>query len=118
MRAKEFITETENLRRSAEAAIPDAHLYPALDNSSPYSSYRYGIALAVSPDNHMDQNGPTQSKMVTLAYTDGDAEIINKANKIMGVKSKALSSKKSHESSTVDNNNSPVATPKRNKYGV
>ena len=117
MRAKEFITETEKLRRSAEAAMPDAHLYPALDNSSPYASYRYGIALAGSPDYPMDKNGPTQSKMVTLAYSDGDADIINKANKTMGVKSKALSSKKSQESSTVKTS-SIVAKPKRNKYGV
>ncbi len=118
MRAKEFITEADRLRRSAEAAIPDAHLYPALDNSSPYASYRYGVALAVSPNETMDRNGPTQSKMVTLAYTEGDAEIITKANKIMGVKGKALTSKKSQESSTVDKNGSPVAKIKRNKYGV
>jgi hypothetical protein len=56
--------------------------------------------------------------MVTLAYTDGDAEIINKANKIMGVKSKALTSKKSQESSTVDTKSGPVANVKRNRYGV
>jgi hypothetical protein len=118
MRAKEFIIEADKLRRSAEAAIPDAHFYPALDNSSPYASYRYGVALAGSPDYPMDKNGPTQSKMVTLAYTDGDAEIINRTNKLMGVKGKALTSKKSHESSTVDANNSPVAKPKRNRYGV
>lgn len=117
MRAKEFINETK-LRRSAEAAIPDAHFYPALDNSSPYASYRFGIALAGSPDQTMDRNGPTQSKMVTLAYTEGDAEIINKANKIMGVKGKSFTSKKSQESSTVDANSSPVAKIKKNKYGV
>jgi hypothetical protein len=118
MRAKEFIIEADKLRRSAEAAIPDAHFYPALDNSSPYASYRYGIALAGSPDHPMDKNGPTQSKMITLAYTDADAAIINKANKTMGVKGKALTGKHSQESSTVDTNNSPVARPKRNKYGV
>lgn len=117
MRIKEFIIEADKLRRSAEAAIPDAHFYPALDNSSPYASYRYGIALAGSPDHLMDKNGPTQSKMVTAAYTEGDAEIINKANKSMGVKGKALTSKKSQESSTVDTG-SPVAQIKRNKYGV
>jgi hypothetical protein len=118
MRAKEFIVESDKLRRSAEAAIPDAHFYPSLDNSSPYHSYRYGVALAGSPDYPMDKDGPTQSKMVTLAYTDADAEIINAANKTMGVKGKALTSKHSQESSTVDANNSPVATIKRNKYGV
>lgn len=118
MRAKEFILESSKLRRSAESAIPDAHLYPTLDNSSPYNSYRYGIALAGSPNDPMDRKGPMQSKLVTVAYTDGDAEIINKANKIMGVKNKVLTSKTSHESSTVDRNNSPVAKPKRNRYGV
>jgi len=117
VRIKEFIVEADKLRRSAEAAIPDAHFYPALDNSSPYASYRYGIALAGSPEYSMDKNGPTQSKMVTSAYTDGDAEIINKANKSMGVKGKALTSKKSQESSTVDTS-TPVAQIKRNKYGV
>jgi hypothetical protein len=117
MRAHEFILEEKKLRRSAEAALPDAHFYPALDNSSPYASYRFGIALAGSPDDTMDKDGPTQSKLVTLAYTDGDAEIINAANKTMGVKSKSLSSKHSQESSTVYNT-SPVAKRKRNRYGV
>jgi len=118
MRAKEFIKENTSIRRSAEAAIPDAQFYPSLDNSSPYASYRYGIALAGSPDYPMDKEGPTQSKMVTLAYTDADAEIINKANKTMGVKGKVISGKKSQESSTVDTKSGPVANIKRNKYGV
>jgi hypothetical protein len=118
VKIKDIIVEASRLRRSAEAAIPDAQFYPALDNSSPYDSYRFGIALAGSPDETMDRHGPTQSKMVTLAYTDGDAEIINKANEIMGVKSKALTSKKSQESSTVDTKSGPVANIKRNRYGV
>lgn len=118
MKIREIVVEAARLRRSAEAAIPDAEFYPSLDNSSPYTSYRYGIALAGSPDQTMDRQGPTQSKMVTLAYTEGDAEIINKANKIMGVKSKALTSKKSRESSTVDSQCGPVAKIKRNRYGV
>jgi hypothetical protein len=67
MRAHEFILEEKKLRRSAEAALPDAHFYPALDNSSPYASYRFGIALAGSPDDTMDKDGPTQSKLVTLS---------------------------------------------------
>ena len=55
--------------------------------------------------------------MVTVAYSEGDADIINKTNKHMGVKGRAISDKSSHESSTVDTA-SPVAKPKRNKYGV
>lgn len=120
MRLREIIQETTKpLRRSAKAAIPDMQMFPQLDNSSIYDMYRYGIALAGSPDSEtiMDHNGPAKSKMVTIAYSEGDADIINKTNKTMGVKGKAISDKRSHESHTVDTQ-SPVAKPKRNKYGV
>lgn len=119
MRAKEFIKEsTKPLRRSAQAAIPDMQMFPQLDNSSIYDMYRYGVALAGSPDSAtMDQDGPAKSKMITVAYSEGDAEIINKTNKHMGVKGKAVTDRRSHESSTVDTV-SPVAKPKRNRYGV
>ena len=119
MRIKEFIKESSKpLRRSAKAAIPGMQITPQLDNGNAYSMYRYGVALAGSPDpSNMHLSGPTSSKFVTIAYTEGDAEIINKANKHMGVKSQAVTDKKSHESNTVDSR-SPVAKPKRNKYGV
>ena len=119
MRLKEIIQETSTpLRRSAKAAIPDMQMFPQLDNGNIYSMYRYGVALAGSPeDSDMPNDGPSKSKMVTVAYTEGDAEIINKTNKHMGVKGRAISDKDSHESHTVDTV-SPVAKPKRNRYGV
>jgi hypothetical protein len=119
MKIRDIIGEsTAPLRRSAKAAIPDMQMFPQLDNSSIYGMYRYGIALAGSPDTAtMDHDGPAKSKMITVAYSDGDAEIINKTNKRMGVKGKAISDRHSHESSTVDTA-SPVAKPKRNRYGV
>ena len=119
MRASEFINESSTpLRRSAKAAIPDMQMFPQLDNSNIYSMYRYGIALAGSPDEaNMSKEGPVKSKMVTIAYSQGDADIINKANKHMKVSGRAVTDKKSHESYTVDTQ-SPVAKPKRNKYGV
>jgi hypothetical protein len=119
MKIRDIIREsTAPLRRSAKAAIPDMQMFPQLDNSSIYNMYRYGIALAGSPDPAtMDQDGPAKSKMVTIAYSEGDADIINKTNIRMGVKGRAISDKRSHESSTVDTA-SPVAKPKRNKYGV
>jgi hypothetical protein len=119
MKIRDIIREsTAPLRRSAKAAIPDMQMFPQLDNGNIYSMYRYGIALAGSPDEAtMDHDGPSKSKMVTIAYSEGDAEIINKTNKHMGVKGKAISDKTSHESHTVDTQ-SPVAKPKRNKYGV
>jgi hypothetical protein len=119
MKIRDIIREgTAPLRRSAKAAIPDMQMFPQLDNSSIYDMYRYGIALAGSPDPAtMDKDGPAKSKMVTIAYSEGDAEIINKNNSSMGVKGKAISDKLSHESHTVDTA-SPVAKPKRNRYGV
>ena len=119
MRAKEFINEeSKQMRRSAKAAIPNMQMFPQLDNGNVYSSYRYGVALAGSPeDSNVDQESITNSKMLTIAYTEGDAEIINKTNKKMGVKGRAVTDKTSHESSTVETQ-SPVAKPKRNKYGV
>jgi hypothetical protein len=119
MRASEFINESSKpIRRSAKAAIPDMQMFPQLDNGNVYSMYRYGIALAGSPeDTNMSEVGPSSSKMVTIAYSQGDADIINKANKHMKVNGRAITDKKSHESHTVDTQ-SPVAQLKRNKHGV
>ena len=119
MRAIEFINEgSKPIRRSAKAAIPNMQMFPQLDNGNVYSSYRYGVALAGSPEeSNVDQESVTNSKMVTIAYSDGDAEIINKANKKMGINARAVTDKTSHESATVETS-SPVAKPKRNKYGV
>lgn len=118
MRAKEFIDEsTKPLRKSVKSSLPSGRIHPSLDNSNPYHSYRYGIALATSPDDDMYTDGPYGSKLMTVGYTEADREIIKRADKIMGVKSSALSSNDSSEIDTI-NTTSPVAKPKKNKYGV
>lgn len=98
MRAREFITEKrEHFDASAERAIPNAQAYPALDNSNPYHSYRFGVALAGMPDHPMDLDGPTQQKLVTIGYSDADNEIINATQKHLGFKSVLVSTKRSEE---------------------
>ncbi len=118
MRAKEFISETTKpLRKSVKSSLPSGKIHPALDNSSPYHSYRYGMALAGSPEDSMYTDGPFGSKLMTVGYSDADREIIEKADKIMGVKSNPISSKNSKEIDSI-NTTSVVSTSKRNKYGV
>ena len=118
MRAKEFIQETTKpIRKSVKGALPSGRIHYTLDNSNPYHSYRYGIALASSPDDDMFTDGPYGSKLLTVGYTEADREIIEKADKILGVKSTPISADNSIEVDTT-NTVSPVAKPKKNKYGV
>lgn len=119
MRAREFISETTKpLRKSAKASISGLRKNTQLDNNNnPYLAYRMGVAMAGSPDETMDQYSTLGSNFVTTDYTDGDAKIRKGAEKVMGVKSQEVSGKGSAEMDLV-NNQSIVAQPKRNKYGV
>ena len=111
MRAKEFLAELagkEKLSPDAIAAVPDAEMWPELDNSNPYHSYRFGLALAGSPDkNSMAKDGPSASKLVTVAYTEADREIIDRAGGEMRLRSQQLTTPGSTETSDV-NKTSPV----------
>ena len=123
MRAKEFIPEgreREPLRKSVKQAISNLTSYHDLDNNNnPYLAYRFGVALAGSPNHDMDKRGAIGSDFVMADYTDADTEIRKGAEKIMGVRSSATSGKGSRElSDKIINKTSVVATTKRNRYGV
>jgi hypothetical protein len=120
MRASEFISESNRkpLRKSLKNASVNLTTYDALDNNNdPYLAYRFGIALAPSPESNMDSRGPIGSSFSMIDYTDADAKIRKGAEKIIGVKSSSQTGSKSKE---LDNTNviSPIAKPKKNKYGV
>lgn len=121
MKIREILSESpvsEPLRKSAKDAIPDLAAYSQLDNNNhPYLSYRFGVALAGSPDQSMSQHGPIGSQFIMSDYTDGDSKIRKGAEKTMGMKHKSLSSKGSSEMDII-NKVSPVAAKKKNKYGV
>jgi hypothetical protein len=111
MRAKEFIPEATKYRKNATDAIPGAQIHDHGINDS-YSLYRFGIALAGSPDAPGDTSGPTNGQAsITLAYSDADQEIINKTAKATGAVSRQLTTKGSKESSSV-NTKSIVGTRK------
>lgn len=87
MRARDFLTERRRrqLRKSAQHALPGAQTW----NTDFYGAYRFGLSLAGAPDGvDMPEDGPTQGRMVTLAYTQGEQEIIDAAKKRMGITTK------------------------------
>jgi hypothetical protein len=121
MRAKEFmegrvIAQTP-LTRSSSDSMPTARHYPDMMGKY-YDMYRFSIAAAVSPDLVNDfykqSVGPT---MMTLQYSDADTDILDKAEKIMGVKGKAINPRGSSETGDV-NSASPVAGKLKNRYGI
>lgn len=124
MRAKEFINETKDrkpFRKGVKQSMSNLRGYDSLDNNAqPYLAYRFGIALAGSPDNddNMYKKGPLGSNFTMVDFSDGDAEIRRGAEKKIGVKSSSTTGKGSQEVKELVNTVSPVAKPKRNKYGV
>ena len=121
MRAKEFINENVRpLRKSSKQSLPNLSIAPKLDNNNhPYLAYRFGVALAASPDlgNFCDE-GPIASNLAMIDYSEGDEEIRKAAAKRMGIKFERGTGKGSEElPSSIINKVSPVAKPKRNRYG-
>lgn len=122
MRAKEFIREsTKPLRKSAKQSLPNLTSAPVLDNNNhPYLAYRFGVALAPSPDTEgVYDEGPIGSAFSMMDYTSGDKMIRDAAAKKMGITFANGTGKGSEElSDKIINKVSPVAKPKRNRYGV
>ena len=119
MKINEIIVEDKGkLRKGTRNALSNIQSYPYLDNNShPYMAYRFGIALARSPEDVTHTEGPIGSEFTTIGYSDADQEIIDHTRKEFGFKRRKHSGKGSVELDKV-NKTSPVAKPKKNKYGV
>jgi hypothetical protein len=118
MKIFEIVSESKFLYKGVGKSLSNLQTYPQLDvNDNPYLAYRFGIALAGSPARNMDKYGPIGSEFTTVGYSDGDQEIIDNVAKHFGVKPN-IHGKKGSVESTGTNTVSPVAKPKRNKYGV
>jgi hypothetical protein len=123
MRAKEFIPEgndRKTLRKGVAQSMSNLTIYDQLDNNNnPYLAYRFGIALAGSPNGDMDKKDAMGSDFVMADYTDADTVIRKGAEQVMGVRSTKSTGKGSEElSGSIINKVSPTAKPKRNRYGV
>jgi hypothetical protein len=107
---------------NVERTIPGTFVVPELRNTDPYMQYRMGLALAIaqatkSREVKFDQETVWAENFITTAYAEEEHETIKTAAKLMGVKAVQVTSTKSQEIDGV-NKTSPVAKPKRNKYGV
>ena len=123
MRAKEFIPEGRErkaLRKGVAQSMSNLTVYDQLDNNNnPYLAYRFGIALAGSPNEDMDKRSAIGSDFVMADYTDADTAIRKGAERIMGVHSTKSTGKGSLElDGSIINKVSPTAAAKRNRYGV
>ncbi len=118
MKVFEIIVEAneKKLSKTLRNAGPHARQYDDIDQY--YDMYRFGIAMAGSPDNPGYSKGPAKDVPAVWMYTDADEEIVNRAEKNQGIKGKTIVQKGPSEENKSINIVSPVATPKRNKYGV
>lgn len=113
MRAKEFVTERKFSHRKS-AVLNTTYEFPTMPSSDGYQVYRFGIAMA----NHEEQAyGPTGQHAVIMAYTAEEEQIIKAAERATGHKGTAVTDAGSNEPDSTDHV-SPVAQPKRNRYGV
>lgn len=84
------------VKRGIDQSIPNARIEPQVRNTDTYMQGRYGIALAAaaaSADSDFEQESAWAENFGMLAYSDEELKIIQAADKLMGVKSIALSGK-------------------------
>ena len=106
MRATEFITEDSMFNDDTSPRTI------SLDKMSTYEYYRLGMDMAGGEDLERD----TALGSHYVAYTDADAEKIIAAAKKNGVSVKKSTGPTEEPKDT--DHTSPVAKPKKNKYGI
>jgi ATP-dependent phosphoenolpyruvate carboxykinase len=131
MRAKEFINEAWNgkshgspkkVRDRASDALPGVYVQRQLRNTDTYMQYRMGLALAAARadangDIEFSQESAWAENFISGMFVPEDEETIMLASKLMGVNPTQITDQKSREPDSTQKV-SPVAKPKRNKYGV
>ena len=114
MRAREFITERQLTKRKSDT-LSTAFEFPTMPSSNSYLAYRFGMAMADHTINYPE--GPASNNAIIVAYTPEEEEIIQAGTRQTGHKGRLLTNKGSKEPKSTDTQ-SPVASPKRNRYGV
>lgn len=118
MKAYEIITERseKKLSKNARYSAPHAKQYKGIDQY--YGMYRFGLAMAAAPDGDTPKEGPAKDVPSVWMYSKGEEDIVRKAAKNQGIDGKTIVSAGPSEEVPSTNKISPVAKPKRNKYGV
>lgn len=115
---------TKHIDKTQKAAMQNAITFPDLNMSTgkggAYMNYRMGIALAGAPNypTKMEADNWIGGDPLLSTYTQEEFEMIKKAAQQVGAGTiQNWSGKRSEEVADV-NKTSPVAKPKKNKYGV
>lgn len=118
MKAYEILSERseKKLSKNARYSAPHAKQYQDIDQY--YGMYRFGVAMAAAPDGETPKEGPAKDVPAVWMYSKGEEDIVKKAQKNQGIKGKTLVSSGPSEEVPSTYVTSPVAAPKRNKYGV
>jgi hypothetical protein len=124
MRAREFVSEAKfgsaadvpasakKLPKNHLSAIKGAISMPDISGTkqggSPYTQWRFGIAMAGAPDYPTEPAGAFAGDPLLATYSDADLEIINSAAKMVGAgRVNKLTDNRSTEADYV-NKTSPV----------
>lgn len=125
MRANEFISETKDAKmtKRQNQSTTGVHTYGDGEHiSGDYTSYRLGMAVAGADGTNkldMDPKSWAGKKKTAHPYTQEESDMLKQAYKVVGADyhDENRGDMKSRELDTT-NKVSPVAKPKRNKYGV
>ena len=122
MRAHEFITESgmQKMADDQKAAMQNVSTFPSLNlgTGSAYMNYRFGLAMAGAPDYPTKADNFIAGDPLLSTYTEAEMEIINMAAQQVGAgKPQKWSNSRSQEMNNV-HKTSPIAKPKKNRYGV
>jgi hypothetical protein len=119
MRANEFITEDEKrhgrwgkLTPDVKGALPGMWVQRQLRNTDPYMQYRYGLALAAARgiqagETEFSQESAWAENFAVVGYAKEDQELIDMADRLMGVKATKMADYGSEETAET-NIQSPV----------
>jgi hypothetical protein len=121
MRANEFITEDEKrhgrwgkLTPDVKGALPGMWVQRQLRNTDPYMQYRYGLALAAARgiqagETEFSQESAWAENFAVVGYAKEDQELIDMADRLMGVKATKMADSASTE--TVETNKTSPVRP-------
>jgi hypothetical protein len=101
-----------SVKGDVDQSIPNAVIEPELRNTDTYMQMRYGMALAAAAaaqDENFEQESAWAENIGMVAYSDKELDQIKHADKLMGVRSIALTNSKSQEKPDVGTT-SPVAS--------
>lgn len=128
MRAKEFINEAKTKGTAEQVSdrkagpLPGVFVQKDLRNTDPYMQYRYSMAVAAARAHKehgvdFDQESAWAENLTQVMFTPEDEKTIKMASKLMGVTPSRIADNNSREPKSTGST-SPVAKPKKNKYGV